>query len=301
MGQGLGSCSAVAAGSGAEESAAPQLVPQSAPQPQQLPEPPLDLEQRNATNQRPAGENHLLSSAASERVTDPPLSPWSPAPHADMVNELRLLRSEMAIKELQAKEQLEAQVELTRLQAEVRDLHQEKQNIRREVVSEMGEDSGALSDGIRLTLLEKTVSSPSAKKALDAAAAAAANGTEEADKAAGGSRQQEDDAAEPKDSGEAKDSGFSRDWSGEDWVASLDVHKLISSVVVARAGRHSHFTFVRTLAAEENGRDAILSVSALLTHIHPRANLRISAFLLLARSCCATAFSRSWPTGCGKA
>ena len=251
-----------------------------------------------------------LSPAASAGATDPPLSPWSPAPHADMVNELRLLRSEMedakrarqsmpdaaalpapgtskapaAAKELDAAKELEAvklQAELTRLQAEVRDLHQEKQEVRRQVVREMGEDWDALSDVIRSTLLEKTVSSPSAKKALDAAAAeaAAADETKEADKAGGGRRQQEADAAEAEDGGEADESGFSRDWSGEDWVASLELHKLISRVLVAPAGRHSHLTFIRTLAADENGRDAILSVSALLTHL---ARWRIQAYTLRA-------------------
>ena len=253
-----------------------------------------------------------LSPAASAGATDPPLSPWSPAPHADMVNELRLLRSEMedakrarqsalmpdaaalpapgtskapaAAKELDAAKELEAvklQAELTRLQAEVRDLHQEKQEVRRQVVREMGEDWDALSDVIRSTLLEKTVSSPSAKKALDAAAAeaAAADETKEADKAGGGRRQQEADAAEAEDGGEADESGFSRDWSGEDWVASLELHKLISRVLVAPAGRHSHLTFIRTLAADENGRDAVLSVSALLTHL---ARWRIQAYTLRA-------------------
>ena len=251
-----------------------------------------------------------LSPPASAGATDPPLSPWSPAPHADMVNELRLLRSEMedakrarqsmpdaaalpapgtskapaAAKELDAAKELEAvklQAELTRLQAEVRDLHQEKQEVRRQVVREMGEDWDALSDVIRSTLLEKTVSSPSAKKALDAAAAeaAAADETKEADKAGGGRRQQEADAAEAEDGGEADESGFSRDWSGEDWVASLELHKLISRVLVAPAGRHSHLTFIRTLAADENGRDAVLSVSALLTHL---ARWRIQAYTLRA-------------------
>ena len=244
-----------------------------------------------------------LSPAASAGATEPPLSPWSPAPHADMVNELRLLRSEMedakrarqsalmpdaaalpapgtsaapaAAKELDAAKELEAvklQAELTRLQAEVRDLHQEKQEVRRQVVREMGEDWDALSDVIRSTLLEKTVSSPSAKKALDAAAAAAAEAaaadeTKEADKAGGGRRQQEADAAEAENGGEANESGFSRDWSGEDWVASLELHKLISRVLVAPAGSHSHLTFIRTLAADENGRDAVLSVRALLSHL----------------------------------
>ena len=251
-----------------------------------------------------------LSPAASAGATDPPMSPWSPAPHADMVNELRLLRSEMedakrarqsmpdaaalpapgtskapaAAKELDAAKELEAvklQAELTRLQAEVRDLHQEKQEVRRQVVREMGEDWDALSDVIRSTLLEKTVSSPSAKKALDAAAAeaAAADETKEADKAGGGRRQQEADAAEAEDGGEADESGFSRDWSGEDWVASLELHNLISRVLVAPAGRHSHLTFIRTLAADENGRDAVLSVSALLTHL---ARWRIQAYTLRA-------------------
>ena len=124
-----------------------------------------------------------------------------------MLDELRLLRSEMedakrarqntalipepaalpapetsaappATKEHEAvKEQLEAvklQAELARLKAEVRDLNQEKQEVRRQVVREMSEDWGALSDVIRSTLLEKNVSSPSAEKALDAAAAVAA-------------------------------------------------------------------------------------------------------------------------------
>ena len=253
-----------------------------------------------------------LSPAASAGATDPPLSPWSPAPHADMVNELRLLRSEMedakrarqsmpdaaalpapgtsaapaAAKELDTAKELEAvklQAELTRLQAEVRDLHQEKQEIRRQVVKEMGEDWDALSDVIRSTLLEKTVSSPSAKKALDAAAAeaeaAAVDETKEADKAGSGRRQQEADAAEAEDGGEANESGFSRDWSGEDGVASLELHKLISRVLVAPAGRHSHLTLIRTLAADENGRDAVLSVSALLTHL---ARWRIQAYTLRA-------------------
>ena len=257
-----------------------------------------------------------LSPAASAGATDPPLSPWSPAPHADMVNELRLLRSEMedakrarqsalmpdaaalpapetsaapaAAKELDAAKELEAvklQAELTRLQAEVRDLHQEKQEVRRQVVREMGEDWDALSDVIRSTLLEKTVSSPSAKKALDAAAAAAAaeaaaaDETKEADEAGGGRRQQEADAAEAENGGEANESGFSRDWSGEDWVASLELHKLISRVLVAPAGSHSHLTFIRTLAADENGRDAVLSVRALLTHL---ARWRIQAYTLRA-------------------
>ena len=140
-----------------------------------------------------------------------------------MLDELRLLRSEMedakrarqntalvpkpaalpapetsaappAAKEHEAVKELEAvklQAELARLKAEVRDLNQEKQEVRRQVVREMSEDWGALSDVIRSTLLEKNVSSPSAEKALDAAAAAAAaaaaDKTKKADKAAGGS------------------------------------------------------------------------------------------------------------------
>ena len=295
----------------------------------------LEVELRTALIRTQPAESTPLSPAASARATDP-LSPWSPAPHAVMLDELRLLRSEMedakrarqntalipepaalpapetsaappATKEHEAvKEQLEVvklQAEVASLRAEVRDLNQEKQEVRRQVVKEMSEDWGALSDVIRSTLLEKNVSSPSAEKALDAAAAAAAaaaaDKTKEADKAAGGRGQQVDDAAEAEVSGEPKDSGFSRDWSGEDWVASLDVHKLISSVLVARAGagRHSHLTFVRTLAADKkNGRDAILSVSALhkliLDALPPRQPAYPSVHTAR-RSCCASAFSRS--------
>jgi hypothetical protein len=225
----------------------------------------LQAELKTATIHAQPAESTSLSPATSASATDPPHSPWPPAPHADMVNELRLLRSEMETarqsapvekseREVTLLEQLRdmeqklatSQHDLAEERHKLEKSHVDEDSLRRKVVEEMSQNWVGISKVVESALLGSTVHSEGAEKALK-------NAREEAG-AAGGGNSRDDEA------GSGAVASKNPEWSSADWMASQGVAKLIADTLFARAGG-AHLPFLRALAKDmENGKDAITAL-----------------------------------------
>jgi hypothetical protein len=215
------------------------------------------------------------SPTATARVNELPPSP-SPAPHVDMVNELRLLRSEMETaqrarqsapmekseREVALLEQLRemeqklatSQHDLAEERHKLEKSHVDEDSLRRKVVEEMSANWGGISKVVESALLGSTVHSEGAEKALKKAASIAHEAGTARESAAGGGNSTDDEA------GSGAVASKNPEWSGADWMASQSVAKLIADTLFARAGG-ANLPFLRALAEDvENGKDAITAL-----------------------------------------
>ena len=237
----------------------------------------LNAELTTALIRAQPDEPTYQSPTATARFLDLPPSP-SPAPHVDMVNELRLLRSEMETaqrarqsapvekseREVTLLEQLRdmeqqlatAKHDLAEERHKLEKSHVDEDSLRRKVVEEMSQNWGGISKVVESALLGSTVHSEGAEKALKNAASIAreaAAGTARESAASGGNST--DDEA-----GSGAVASKNPEWSGADWMASQGVAKLIADTLFARAGG-AHLPFLRALAEDVvNGKDAITAL-----------------------------------------
>ena len=231
----------------------------------------LNAELTTALIRAQPDEPTYQSPTATARVLELPPSP-SPAPHVDMVNELRLLRSEMetAQRARQSAPVEKSEREVTLLE-QLRDMeqqlakskhdlaeerhkleksHVDEDSLRRKVVEEMSQNWGGISKVVESALLGSTVHSEGAEKVLKNAASIA----HESAGAAGGGNSTDDEA------GSGAVASKNPEWSGADWMASQGVAKLIADTLFARAGG-AHLPFLRALAEDVvNGKDAITAL-----------------------------------------
>ena len=201
------------------------------------------------------------------------------AAHAEsrpLQDEVARRTTELALRDAQLAKQ---EAELSRLRQELAQLGEardsERRTVRREVVDEMTSEWHGLSNVIESTLMQKAVHSPGAEQALARAssiATAAMEAKATSGGGAGGNMPGEGVDGAPAtaadgvghgDSGGATGASgkrWSNEWNGEEWIASLGIHRHIAKVLLARAGS-AHLVFVRSLAADDvNGRDAVLAL-----------------------------------------